>query len=478
MLEFLDDKLTISDVESALEEFASRDDNSDLLELLYGDTMSRIETQKQGFRRLAKQVLSWISHAKRQLTTSELQHALSVKPGSSEFNEKDLPHVEDMISACQGLVTVDIQSGLIGPAHNTVQEFIRRHYSADFHSTEAAIAKACASYLSFRDFNNGFCKTDDEFKTRLETYPFYDYAARNWGHHAREVFMFDGAADGAELKKGLTEHLVQSILAPGNDAVLAGSVQAMMVFQRYTNFSQDVPQKMFGLHLASYFGLHPAVIELFKGSPKPELEAKDSYGRTPLSWAAQRGNETVVEWLLKQGANANTEATATFMDKCTPLWFAAQNGHEGVVVQLLKVEGIAADAKIIGGQTPLCRAARNGHVGVVKHLVDRADVNSKDDGGRTPLSWAAANGHDKVVEVLLNRGAEINSRDGNDGKGQTPLNFAVENGRTAVVEKLVMKDGVEIDDCDSVCANNKGYDAIAQLLEKTKDSGAGDQQGI
>ena len=34
-----------------------------------------------------------------------------------------------------------------------------------------------------------------------------------------------------------------------------------------------------------------------------ELEAKDkNYGRTPLSWAAEKGHEAVVKLLLEKGA--------------------------------------------------------------------------------------------------------------------------------------------------------------------------------
>ena len=35
-------------------------------------------------------------------------------------------------------------------------------------------------------FNTGFCLTDKEFEARLQVNVLYDYASRNWGHHARE----------------------------------------------------------------------------------------------------------------------------------------------------------------------------------------------------------------------------------------------------------------------------------------------------
>jgi hypothetical protein len=69
--------------------------------------MEWINDQIKDQEELAKQVLSWITCAKRPLTTTELQHALGVEVGESKLDEENLPHVEDMVSICAGLVTTD-----------------------------------------------------------------------------------------------------------------------------------------------------------------------------------------------------------------------------------------------------------------------------------------------------------------------------------------------------------------------------------
>lgn len=73
----------------------------------YKEATERIEGQVQDQKELAKQVLSWATCAIRPLTTVELQHALAVEPSDTELGEENLVEVEDMVSACAGLVTVD-----------------------------------------------------------------------------------------------------------------------------------------------------------------------------------------------------------------------------------------------------------------------------------------------------------------------------------------------------------------------------------
>lgn len=462
-LDSLEDRLTISAVKGALQEMPEQHRRSskgqspadqkalDLLHLAYRQVMQRIDGQRPGFRDLAKKVLAWITFTKRPLTGLELQLALAVEENASELDEDNLPQIEDMVSVCAGLVVFDDESGIIRLVHYTAQKYLEEKEKVHFPNVKTDIMTTCVTYLSFTE--SGFCITDEEFEERLRTYPFYDYAARNWGHHARTV-----------SSEGASSDQILRILE--NDDKLPGLVQAMMVFQRYLDFSQEVPKKMTGVHVAAYFGLLGAIKELHgKGA---DLEADDSYGRSPLSWAAQRGNTKVVEWLLGKSADPNSKATAIFMDGCTPLWFAAQNGHDAVVRALVAKDGVDSDSKIVDGQTPLSRAARNGHEAVVKLLLDHgAEINSNDNNGRKPLSLAARDGHEAVVELLLDRDAEINS---NDNDGRTPLSFAAENGREGVVKALLGTGHINVNAEDKSgrtplsFATENGHEAVVKLL--------------
>ncbi|KAJ4177991.1 hypothetical protein NW767_014970 [Fusarium falciforme] len=467
-LDSLEDKLTVSAIKRALKELPEQHRGSsegqspadqkasELLHLAYEQAMRRIDGQKPGFRDLARKVLAWITCTKRPLSASELQHALAIKEDTFALDEDNLPQIEDMVSVCAGLVAVDDESGIIRLDHYSAHEYLKGVQKDWFPDAETEIMATCIAYLSFSAFQSGFCTDDDKFEDRLRKYPFYDYAARNWGHHARTA-----------LSLGASSDRILPILE--NDAKLSASVQAMMVFQRYPHFSRHVPMEMTGVHVAAYFGLLDAIKGLREKGL--DLEAKDSYGRTPLSWASQRGNEEVVTWLLNNKADPNSKATAPFMDGCTPLWFAAQNGHEAVVKVLLAKPGVEWDSPIVDGQTPLSRAARNGHEAIVRLLLNhRVKINLPDKNGQTPLSLAAKNGHDAVVQALLDMDqVDVNAK---DNSGRTPLSLAAENGREAVVKALLDADQIDVNAKDNSgrtplsYAKKNGHGLIVQLLTK------------
>jgi ankyrin repeat protein len=453
-LGLLDDKLTLNDIRSALEVFRKQGQGLDedqkvrVLAQAYEQAMERIKGQKLGLKNLAMKVLSWITCANRPLTTLELQHALATKAGKSELDQGDLPHIEDMVSVCSGLVTVDEESNIIRLVHYTTQEYFKRTQQDWFPNSEAEITKICVTYLSFGVFDSGFCLTDDEFEERLQLNKLYNYAAQNWGHHARKALA----------------SCVEVVHFLNHKAEVEGSSQALLAIKRYrshSGYSQEFPNQITGLHLAAYFGVEEAAKAVLQ--ERVGAEGKDTYGRTPLSWAAENGHEAVVKLLLEKGAELESK------DRYgrTPLSWAAMNGHKAVIKLLLK-KGAELECKDSSyGQTPLLLAAGNGHKAAIKLLLKKgAELESKDRYGRTPLSLAAGNGHEAVVKLLLEKGAELGIR---DRYGRTPLSWAAENGHEAVV-KLLLEKGAELESKDIdgqtplLLAAGNGHEAVVKLL--------------
>jgi ankyrin repeat protein len=67
-------------------------------------------------------------------------------------------------------------------------------------------------------------------------------------------------------------------------------------------------------------------------------------------------------------------------------------------------------------------------------IINKADVNAKDNvGGETPLWAASITGHRDTVQVLLDHGAAVNARSKN---GETPLTVAISEHHRDVAELL------------------------------------------
>jgi GPI inositol-deacylase-like protein len=97
----------------------SNDDNiSKTLDRAYTQTMERIEVQAPEHRELARQVLSWITCAKRRLTSPELQHAIAVEVDRCELDRENITDIELIVAVCAGLVIVE-ESDIIRLVHYT-----------------------------------------------------------------------------------------------------------------------------------------------------------------------------------------------------------------------------------------------------------------------------------------------------------------------------------------------------------------------
>ncbi|KAI1092560.1 ankyrin repeat-containing domain protein [Rostrohypoxylon terebratum] len=421
----------------------------------FENAMERIEGQVKDQEDLAKQVLSWIICAKRPLTTSELRYALAVEIGRHELDEDNLPDIDDIVSVCAGLVTVSREGGIIRLVHYTMQEFFLNTQSRWLPNAEVQVATTCITYLSLNTFGEGFCETDDLFEERLQSNQLYEYAAQNWGHHARVAHIE-------------VENLVLDFLQ--TESKVLGSSQAMMATQdyRYHGYSQDVPRQITGVHLAAYFGLRDTVEALLKNGYEPD--SNDTHRRTPLSYAAERGHETVVELLLDNNS-VNPDSKDSRRDR-TPLWYAVAKGHTSVVKLLLEKGRADPNYKSKHKRVMLSLAAEKGYEKIValllkKDQVDPDHIDSKQ--GRTPLLWAAANGHHVVVKRLLDT-ARVNPNSKEFEYGRTPLSWAAERGHNEVVEVLLADNRIDPNSMSksgrtpSWFARERGHKTIVDLL--------------
>ncbi|KAI9669948.1 MAG: hypothetical protein M1831_006984 [Alyxoria varia] len=447
--------LSPKDIKEALGRLPRGSTTETVLNQAYRDTIKRIQDQPPPFLDLARRVILWLTYSERQLSIGELQHALAVQSqvDFDDLDEDSIVDVQDLVSVCAGLVTVDDDTQVIRFVHYTTQEFFERTLDIRrfwFPNARAEISTACLLYLSFRPLAAGPCKSAEEFKARCRRYVFLDSASRFWGPQARQ-------AESETWKMLALEFLSTPKRMSTTMQVLEFSEH------KYLFYSQKSDRVVTGMHVVARFGLHSLVGDLLKRGIPPNT--RDVRDRTPLWLAAREGHEAVVKLLLECD---DVVADCKGVNGWTPLLWAAREGHEAVVKLLLECDDVVADYKDGYGQTPLWLAAREGHEAVVKLLLECDDVvaDCKGVNGWTPLSWAAGEGHEAVVKLLVERDVDIDHK---DNFGRTALHWAALYGNEAVV-KLLLECDVEVDCKDDydetplACAEKYGYEAVVRLL--------------
>lgn len=167
------------------------------------------------------------------------------------------------------------------------------------------------------------------------------------------------------------------------------------------------------------------------------INARDSYGRTPLHWACRGVYYDIMKYLVEKGADVNAQdnnlvtplislvnrnnieaakyllsrnADPNIADnqKQTPLHYAAARGLFEMVKILLE-NNAKPEMRNSYGRTTLILAAREtGNLDVIKYLVERgSDINAEDNNSDSPLILATWRGYETVVNYLIDKNADI-----------------------------------------------------------------------
>eukprot|EP01012_Entosiphon_sulcatum_P002304 TRINITY_DN10468_c0_g1_i1.p1 TRINITY_DN10468_c0_g1~~TRINITY_DN10468_c0_g1_i1.p1 ORF type:complete len:649 (+),score=109.06 TRINITY_DN10468_c0_g1_i1:66-2012(+) len=203
---------------------------------------------------------------------------------------------------------------------------------------------------------------------------------------------------------------------------------------------------------------------LREGAP---IDGCDDQSNTALHWACCKGNDKLVQYLLKHKANPALANSSGL----TPLHCACRNGHAQVAELLLACKGVGCNAGTKRGITALHYACATDAAQVVAALLRSSEiaVNLADGNGNSPLHIAAIYGHSQVAaELLRQRTLDVNAR---NLRQATPLHLASHNGHAVVVHALLCHRAVDpdlrMDNSDTALhlACHKGkVDVVRQLL--------------
>ncbi|CAJ0933075.1 unnamed protein product, partial [Mesorhabditis belari] len=238
-------------------------------------------------------------------------------------------------------------------------------------------------------------------------------------------------ADGAFFREALTkikEHFINTPFSGKSTSKVDRSNQpCKLSVDMMTESNHDTP-----LSFACQNGQTSVVQNLLRrGANK---EHRDKKGFTPLILAASGGHVAVCESLLNAGAELEAQSERT---KDTALSLACSSGRKEAVEWLLK-KGANKEHRNVSDYTPLSLAASGGYVDIVTMLLDSgAEINSRTGSklGISPLMLAAMNGHKDATRILLERGSDINAQI--ETNRNTALTLACFQGRTEVVRLLL-----------------------------------------
>jgi len=446
----------------------------------YDATLDRIKGQGKGNSTLGMAALMWISLSERPMHIGELCDALAVEIGSRKIDDDNIPSEKTLLASCLGLVTVD-ESSIVRLVHFSLQEYFNRH-SEHFQSPHSAMAEVCLTYLNFDSIDKILYSLD---RAPVEA-RFLQYASSYWGLYAKNGLTKRVKSLALQLLCKFGGHISAKLLLWGN----------FNWWEREVRHSEGFT----GLHCAAYLGLEEIAISLLEEDKGCSADMADSWGRTPLMWAAESGHEELVKLLFRRKDvkpnSKDHDGSTTLWYKGiaklllgrkkvnpnsrdrfgnTPLLYAAEGGYEGIVKLLLDRKKINPDSRDNHGQTPLWRAAMGGHERVMKLLLDQKGVNpdSRSDNGQTPLWRAAWGGHEGIVKLLLDR-KEVNP-DSTSNNGQTPLLWAAWRGHEGIVKLLLGRKEVNPDARDNygqtplLQAASCGHEGIVKLLLDLKE---------
>jgi ankyrin repeat protein len=182
-----------------------------------------------------------------------------------------------------------------------------------------------------------------------------------------------------------------------------------------------------------------------------QVNARNSYGITPLHMACQAGNLDGVEALLKE---RNIDVNVQDSNGDTPLHEACLYKQEKVVKLLLKFKpkGTRNKTKLKlvknhSGHTPFHLACREGCKDIAEQLLKFAEqpsllVKEEDKEGATALHVACQKDHREIVKFLLGKEADISAP---KSDGMTPVHVAAEYGCLNVMRVFLNQPNFNID---------------------------------
>ena len=171
-----------------------------------------------------------------------------------------------------------------------------------------------------------------------------------------------------------------------------------------------------------------------------DANAKDSNGKTPLHYAAERRDTQLTAFFISIGANAD----AIDFSMQSPLGISIDR-NEVRITELLVAAGADIHLPILNN-TSAAKLALTRSGAILKAILTPASVDSSDDLGRTILHLASIEGNLTAVQEILSfislNSISVNKK---DNEGKNALDYALERPDSKrhmqVAEQLILSGG-------------------------------------
>ncbi|KAH7395520.1 hypothetical protein BKA64DRAFT_723831 [Cadophora sp. MPI-SDFR-AT-0126] len=290
-MEALSELGTKGDIRRTLKDF-SIDGQS--LNSLYQKVMDRIAEQFKIKISIAHRLLAWLTRVRRPLSPGELLHAFAIREGDQEFRNDMLYGMDYLLVTCKGLVEVDRESNVVRLVHR---------------SGEEDIAGTCLTYLPLNELQEQPAD-QDALQKLIDRYPFLQYSAISWGHHAKAIQHVTQEMEDKVLAFIQLPYRTSDILLEywANNEATQRSLEIWKGERRASGLHRLAHHRikchLMDIHLAIFFRFTSILESLLSDDPKRYWKMKPN---NPLCWAARLDRYEEMKIMIENGADVNAE---------------------------------------------------------------------------------------------------------------------------------------------------------------------------
>jgi ankyrin repeat protein len=357
------------------------------------------------------QLLRWVTTAVRALTVRELGFLMGY---SSTQHISVEQAVLDVIASCGPLLVVGDRG--VAFVHLSARQYLTK--PAGQSMTPGALRLVGEDHINMAQrcleiLERVFARTEysqESWNTSFDEFPILEYATAYGFVHAARVFsppdsLFDLnrpilQQDSLIRRRWITAY--NASIAPDSDQI---QEESLLVLAAYFDLAALGTLALQSQHFAQTAGRK--VTRLFRRlqrSPDPQ----ENMLSAALLVACERGSRSMVEMLVKAGADPDGALNSGGFSALSSAIFRAQNEVVDLLIEHKLGINPSSPATIL---TPLGVAAALGNKPLMARLIDAgADVNS--EVGSSPFLLAALGNHEDAVKLLIRSGADINPSQG------------------------------------------------------------------